>query len=549
MTDANSNSGFSLGRRLIRASCAVGIAHIIFKLIGLIQAIVVGRYLDSGTYDVVYAFAFEGVIFSVFLLGEETIGPSFLPVFLQQKDKGGEKSAWHFANIILTVQFLILLLGMLLILVFPDAVIRLLTGWTGTNDPARYALARKSVIWLAPALICLSLGSTTYMILNGYKRFFLAAFGDASWKICVLASVLVGMGIFGLDYRCIIFGLLVGSIAKLLTHLAGMLREIRFFRPSIMFRDPAVKQMLLLMAPLILGVIFARARDIFNNVTILSYLDTEGLMKANSFGRKLYVAIGWLVPYSISIAMFPFFCELVDRNDKERFGHLLSKAGRMMLSVFIPFSFVCAVLSRPLSFVLFHGGEFTAEPVEWTAVSMSCYILVLPGYALEYLLMQAFFANRRMVSVTVVGIIFSAVSVAISYVGIAMFGARGVWALMVIALGYTLSRTLKAVTLVTLLKKSIPIFPLGETISFVLRAFLVGAISAGLCFLCTTGFERYISSTDEKLILLCKLAAGGVAALIGFLVSTRILRLKEPMDMWQWATDVVRKRFKRELTE
>jgi hypothetical protein len=38
---------------------------------------------------------------------------------------------------------------------------------------------------LGPAVIGLSLGSTTYVLLNGYKRFFLAAFGDAVWKFAV----------------------------------------------------------------------------------------------------------------------------------------------------------------------------------------------------------------------------------------------------------------------------------------------------------------------------------------------------------------------------
>ena len=59
---------------------------------------------------------------------------------------------------------------------FPDRVIGLLTAWDATGAASKVSLARTALVWLAPALIGLSLGSTTYMLLNGYKRFFLAAF-------------------------------------------------------------------------------------------------------------------------------------------------------------------------------------------------------------------------------------------------------------------------------------------------------------------------------------------------------------------------------------
>jgi len=537
----NTNNA-TIGNSIVRASFSVSIAHILFKLIGLLLVIAAGIYLDGGTYDVVYAFAFEGCIFSLFLIGDKTIGPAFLPIFKQEIDIHNEQSAWRFANVILTVQLLILLFVVFLIFFFPDSVIQLVTYWTPNHNQAKYMLARKALLWLLPALVFLSLGSTTYMILNGYKRFFLAAFGDVSWKICVLLSIVIGMGIFQLNYRAIIFGLLVGSMAKLATHLIGLRREIHFCRLSAMLREPAVKQMFLLLLPLIAGVIFATIRDVYNNVKILSYLDTEGLMKANSFGRKFYTAIAWLVPYAVSIAMFPFMCEWANKGDKKRFGDILSQAGRIMLSVFVPFSLVCAVLALPLSSVLFKAGHFTITEVRWTAASLSCYILVLPAYAIEYLIVNAFYAYRKMVLVTVVGIIFSIVSMAISYAGIVVFGFQGTMALAVIALGYTVSRTLKTTLMICLFKRIVSFFPFGETILFLGRTLIVGLVSAGLCMACRIGFDAYVSSSEAKHVLLVKLLACGITALVGFMLSVKIVKLKEPVMIYKWAIDYIRSR-------
>jgi len=532
----------SVGEPLVRASLAVAVAHALFKLVGLVQAIVVGKHLDGATFDAVYAFAFEGCIFTLFLIGEESIGPSFLPVFMREKSERGERPAWQFANAVLTVQFLILLAAVFLIVFRPDGVVRLVTFWRVAANPEKFRLGRTALVWLAPSLICLSLGSTTYMLLNGYKRFFLAAFGDASWKLCVLLSVLVGMGLFGLDHRAVIFGLLAGSVAKLATHLLGLVREIRFYRPSLALRNPAARRMFVLMLPLLFGIFFAKFRDLFNNVTVLSYLETDGLLKANSFGRKLYTSIGWLVPYAIAIAMFPFLCELADRNDREKFGRLLTTAGRMLLSVFIPLSLVCVVLARPLCLLILAGGRFTVAEAEWTSVSMACYTLVLPAFALEFLLMQAFFAHRRMVCVTVVGVVFSALSVAVSYIGVIVCGRSGIAALAVVALGFTVSRTLKTGTLIALLRRSVPLFAGRESARFLGRALLVGAASCAACYACREGAGALLVPGHNKARLLAQLALGGAGGLAGFWVALRFCRLEEPVQMLRWAVARLRAR-------
>ena len=535
----------SVGRRIIRAGVVVVIAQGIFKVASILQAMVMAPLVDRGVYDVVVAFGFENCIFTFFMIGEEVIAPCFLPVFMREMDTKGERAAWQFANVVVTVQMLILLLAALLIMLFPDAVIGLLTAWKPGADAAKYELGRRSLIWLAPSLIGLSLGSTTYMLLNGYKRFFLAALGDASWKFCCLLCVLIGMGWFGMDYRALIFGLLAGSVAKVATHLAGLLRELRFFRPSLNISNPAVKSMFLLMLPLIVGIVFAKVRDVYNNVTVLTYLDTEGLMMANSLGRKLSSTLGWIVPYALSIALFPFFCEMVDKNEKDKLGELLSRSARMLLSVFIPLACVCVVLAKPVTALLLERGKFTADMTDWTAVSMACYALVLPAQALEYLLMKAFFAHRRMVAITAAGIVFSALSMAISYAGIRLFGAHGGYALAVVALSLTVTRTLKSAALVWMLKRDVPFFPPAETAVFLAKAVLAGIVSAAACYGANVLFDLVISSSHAKWFVLARLTGGATAAACAFLLSVVLLRLSEPMEMVSWAYGRIRERVAR----
>lgn len=306
--------------------------------------------------------------------------------------------------------------------------------------------------------------------------------------------------------------------------------------------------MVLLMLPMIAGILFAKYRDLFNNVTVLSFLDTPGLLKANSFGRKLYGAISWLVPYAVSIAMFPFFCELVDRGDREKLGRIMTASGRMMLSVFLPGALLIAVMSQPLAMLLFRYGEFDAATVRWAALSNACYIFVLPAQSLEVILMQGYFANRKMWSVTAIGIGFSALSVAISYIAIVRFGVRGVDGLTVVALSYVVSRTLKTVTLAAVLKRAVPMFPLGPTVWFVVRVLALGAAVGAAGYGASTGIgavwrvDPEAATLTTKLALLARLATGGAAGGVLFWAAAWALRVQEPFEMLRWGWEKVLRR-------
>jgi putative peptidoglycan lipid II flippase len=519
----------TLERRIFKAGFFVLIAHLLFKLAGLIQAKVMGYYLPQATYDVVYAVAFENCIFMIFLIGEEIIGPAMLPVFMRELDTESEESAWSLANTVLTIQFILLAVVSAFLMFFPHTVAAFLTQWSPTNSPEKFELAAKSIRTLAPAVIGLSLGSTTYVLLNSYKRFFLAAFGNAVWKFCVVAFLIIGACLSKDSAATLMWGLIAGSLCKLATHLFGLRDKLPRFRPCLALNHPAFKRLCWLALPLIAGVIVAKIRDEVNNVYLLSALDRSGLMQANSMGRKLQATFLFLVPYTLSVAAFPFFCELVDKNELKKLGELLTKFGRMLLAFFIPMSLLIAVGAVPLTALIFKGGHFDSVAVQRTAVSLSFYTCVLPAAAIEALLMQAFFANRRMVAVTVLGIVFSGLSILISWLGLCYFSGHDLILLACIAGGFTLSRYLKCFALVRLFQKNAPVFPFGETMLFLVRA----GVAAGFASAAGIGVLRLLRHQSN----LVQFGAIAVAFMLVFVVAAYFFRISEIRDFFELATN------------
>ena len=550
--EAPQNKKTSLADRILKASALVGLAHIFLKFAGLIQAKVATQYLDSSIYESIIVVAYGGVINTLFYVGKELITPTFLTVFMKEKEQKDEKAAWDFANVTLSFQSLLLLLVCATIACFPDFYIKLFTTWTIENKPEAYKLLRISLQFMAPSLFFLTIGNTTYILLNGYKKFFLAAFGDASTKICIIIGLIVGIGIFGLDYHALLFSIVIGSVAKVITHLAGMLSKLKYMRLSFDWHNPAFKSMLLLMLPLLIGVIFAKIRDNFNNIYILTN-QREGVLMANNLGRNLFSTIQWLVPYALQIALFPFLCELVSKQDREKLGEILDSSCRLLLSVFVPGAIILSVLAMPISIMFFMGGKTGIEIASWAGLSTACYCLVLPAVAIESVLMQGSFADQRTVAVTVIGIATSMISVVLSYIFIVIMQVPSKQAIMVVALGFVLSRFVKSLILALYMRRNIPMFPLKETALFLLKLLVLAAIVACVTYGVSTLMAKYMpdgiakalaSITPDtlsnfkpdisRLRIALRICVSGAAGLVTFFAASFLLRLKEPRQMLEW---------------
>lgn len=483
-----------MGTRVLKATILITLAHGLARVFGLIQSRIIGDFYGMGTEYDAFVIAFEGVIWTLFLIGEESLGPAFLPVFMDAKEKDGEERAWRFTSTLMNLQLGILLFVTAILFFFPQQAVELLTR--GEGNTARNDLAIRFLGTMAPTLIGISLSSLTYMVLNGYKEFFYPALADAALKIGLVAGVSIGFAV-GLDKDALILGALAAGCAKLFVHIFAIGPRLKFYRPSIDLNDPYVRRFLLLVAPLLFGIVFAKVRDYFNNIYILSQLES-GILSLNSAGRKIFNTVSGLIPYPLSIAMFPFFCELVARDDKKALGDFLTRSSRMLILFFLPMSVVIFVLSDPLGRLVFETGQVGGATAASVGLINSFYCMVLPFQALEFIFMQAYFSTQRMVSVTIIGIVFSALTMVISYVGVVHYGMKGVDAIIVVALSYTISRALKTITLVTMIKmRGLPVLPFAPTLLFAFRVIILALACGGASYATLKAVNRVIPAEQE----------------------------------------------------
>jgi putative peptidoglycan lipid II flippase len=343
--------------------------------------------------------------------------------------------------------------------------------------------------------------------------------------------------------------LLLAGAARLATHLAALRDKLRLYSPAAAWGNPAVKRYFLLAAPVFVGVAFARIRDVYNYFGAFAG-QASGLMTANAFGRTVFSSLSGLVPSSVGIAMLPFLCEMASHDDKRSVGDLLTKSCRMLLAVFAPMAVGVAVLSAPLVRVLYQSGRMPAEAVELASLANICYIAGLPAMAIELVIMQTFFSDKRTVAPTAIGIVTSSASMVWSWYAVARLNLAGAEAIAAVALGYTASRYLKIVWLAFSLKRTVPAFPAAATAVFLGKLACVVAATGLAAWGSRALYETAVNTASAKtgMQVLMKvgpeLLVASAAGFAAFLAACRVLGVEEPGEMLRWAREKLRRRGK-----
>lgn len=544
-------SNFSWRDRIVRAAFLIMLAHLLVKFISLAQNRYLGHYFDAAERDVFTAI-FKYMFLTIFLIGEETLGPVFLPAFMRFKERDGKASAWRFASAIFNGYFLILLAITALLSLRPELAISKLTQWTPASHATEIDLAMHLIPWMAPGLIGMGLGSLTYLLLNARERFFWAAAGDVVVKIGILAGIVTaGVLISKCDLpaasglHLVILGIAAGGTLKVLTHIVALGKEARNWRPTLSCDSTQIKHFFLLVLPLLIGILFAKVRDIYNHLWILS--DYKSLITANAFGKTIADSIHYLVPYAVAIALLPFFCMLADDKDEAKFAEILRNSLRAMLFVFVPLSLALVVVSFPLARGFYETGKFTGGDVRLTAVANSCYVLGLSFAAAEGVLMQAFFSKRSVWTPTLIGMLCSSLSIAISFLGIRVLQVSEQYVVPVVAGGFVASRFAKILLLGCLLNRKLPFLSWRTTLAGLRSIAAVGITALLVAFATATAAELLLSKVSIAARIFGALptmpAYLGLSAMVCALAGLAVLavscflRLEELTWLYTWAIE------------
>jgi putative peptidoglycan lipid II flippase len=545
---ANALQTRSTGRSVARATAGMVPIYIARFVIGFVANPLIAHSLGLRWQADAYAVSSD-ILQRLWLVFEKVVNPAFLPCFAGALKEEGEERAWRFASTA------ILLTALALIVVTPLA-------WWGmptivdiytprpfnptpqdlVNFPLELALTIKISRMLLLGLFFLGMSSLTYVILNGYKRFALAALGDALWKVGILVGAGVVIALHTGPSKALAFiagGFVVGSFLKLFPHLLALKGKWRFFRPRIDWNDPLTRRMLLLAIPLLCGIFVSEARGIYlqrlaGDESILHVDKIEAGRAALKWSRTITDALIQMFPYALSIGIFPYLADLARERDKQPLTDTLLKALRVCFFVFGPITAILIALRFPLLRAVWESGRLTQQDTIAMSAPFIGFTLGLIAAACEMMLNQTFYAMTNAWTPTLIGIITSVLAALIGFIGI-----QSGFGLLAIAGAESISKTVKCLLMWILLRPQLGNIRARENCIFIVKV-AVGAIVAALVAALLAKFVAPHSShaAHFKIKMLLAVTIAGCGGLAGFLVYGALVKIQEVQQLSRMAGKV-----------
>jgi len=301
----------------------------------------------------------------------------------------------------------------------------------------------------------------------------------------------------------------------------------------------------LLAAPLIVGVVFARYRDLAT--TFFQSYSAEGEYGIIELAKKVAQLPTEVVAYALGIAMFPFLCDLAAKKQTENLSKVVGRTVRLVALFFVPLTCVTIVMAGPVMRMLADRGDWSATDVRSAAIALGLLSTGMFFMSIENVLMQTFFSLQRVILPTVLGIVFSGLYSIGLYVTIDVLGYREPeQAFLIVCIAYPLPRILKNTALAFFLHRQVSLFTLRRGTVFVAQIATICAAVAASAWIVYRGVERLLPlpqvtergiHVEFEFVKAVHLGAPSAVALVVFVAGCVLLRVEEFRIAVQWVRD------------
>jgi putative peptidoglycan lipid II flippase len=500
------------GRRLAWSTAIFSLATGVSRILGLVRE-VVARY-SFGTVGAINAFEVAFLIPNTVraLVADAALSSAFVPVFSDLLVKGERKRAWRVASSL----FWLVLLG----LGGLTALFILIAPWImrafGYGDLA-VGLSRV----LFPIVVLLGLSGIVVGILNSYEHFSVPALTPVFWNVAIIAGLLIGIPhVQGTDHELYVYAvsILIATVLQFLLPIPWLRGRDGRLHVVIDWRDPAVRQTLVLMVPITIGLGLINFNAVVDAFFAARLIDKNHAVSAINAAFRLYMLPQGMFSVAVATVLFPSLARLASRADVDGFRSTVATGIRQIAFLLVPASVVCAVLADPIVRVVYQRGDFTASQTPATADALAAFSLGLSFNGFMLMLNRAFFSLQSPWIPTWVALGNLGLNAALD----GAFFKLGIWGL---PLATSIVNIAGSAALLVMLRRRLAGLELGETTRTLVRVTAASAVLAGVAYGVWWFLHHALGgSFGAALVALLLALAAGLAA---YAVSCRLLGVRE----------------------
>jgi putative peptidoglycan lipid II flippase len=397
--------------QILRSASVITLITVISRICGYLRDQRVALLLGTSPAADAFILAFRIPNMIRRMAGEGALGASFIPVFagyLRGKPRG---EAWEFAQKMFWDMAVILGAIAALGCIFSKQVIAIFTLLGLSSIHWDLAIFLNRIIF--PCVFFLGLAALAAAILNSFHVFGLPASTSVLFNLVFIVFSL------GVVYRPIMHwapqayrtpaiafgvGILAGSALQLAMLIPALWKRGMRFRPEVSLRDPGVRKVGKLMAPVIFGVGVFQINFFVDTIfATSSRMPTGSITSLYVADRVMELVLG-AYAMSLATAILPTMSHQAADGKYDEMKRTFEFGVRVVSFITIPAAVGLILLRVPITKVLFQHGQFMAESTALTAHALLYYSLGLPAFAAIKLITPMYYSTHDTMTPTRVGV-------------------------------------------------------------------------------------------------------------------------------------------------
>jgi len=381
------------GGKVARAAGMMGILTLVSRLLGLARDI--GQAAVLGTGIAADAFTLAFVIPNILrrLFGESTVSAALVPTLTSTLvDKGRAEGSRLGSRIVTFTVVCLTVITIAGILAAPLLVRLFAPGFEG--EPGKTLLATRLLRFMFPYILFVGTAAVVMGILNSARHFLTPTLGPILFNISALCGLFALPLLWRPDEPVWPYsaGILAGGAAQLLVQLPALRRNGFSIRPDFSFGDPALKTVLRLAVPALVGLVAAEFNILVDQM-VASVLE-EGSVAALSYGNRIMQFPLGIFAVAAATALLPTLSRQAALNRLEEARKTLGYATLGLAALLLPATIFITALGRETITVLLARGAFGADSVDLTTAALIYYSLGLLFYGGVKITAPVFYAMK-----------------------------------------------------------------------------------------------------------------------------------------------------------
>ncbi len=388
MAEANPPDVRAQAPSLTTAALIVAAGFLGSRVLGLLRSVIIAHSFGTSPELDAYwvAFRLPDLVFQ--LLAGATLASAFIPTFARVETRDGAEAAWRLASSVLNLVLLATMAVAALAFLLAPRVVPWLAPGLGQESGRQEELRSLAVDLTRLMLVSPVLFSVSGMfmgILNARRHFLTPAIAPMAYNLSIIAATLISP-----DVHVLAAGVVAGSALHLAVQLPDLRRAGMVYSFVARWRDAAVREVGVLMAPRILGL--AAVQLNFLVTVFFASKITDGAISAVNFAWLILMTPVGVIGMAISTAVFPTLAGHAAASEGDALADRLSRTFRLIVFLSLPAGAGLALLAKPLIVVLLQRGAFGSDSTALASEALAFYALGLCAHTTIEILSRGYYA-------------------------------------------------------------------------------------------------------------------------------------------------------------